>query len=414
MMDRPVVKKRSNLKRNSIGGFIIFLFGLGVFILSGESSQRIDKDAVEIKSVQQGPFSVYAIGNGTVIPRDVDYLIPKVSGEIVSVNVKSGDLVEKGQILFVINNEEVMVEFGNQEIALAEAKAARASKEFSLETKRLQLQMEVLRARTAYEVQHEEYLAYKTLLDKPNPPISLLLFRQAEIRDIQLKKIYEIEKGRLDNFNNSMKTQLNEYTARVSLAENMLSRIRTKVDELQLKARTNGVVQDVDLKPGQRVEVGTVLALVSNPDEVYIRLKVSAVQGHKLAQGQVASVTFENKNKTGRVIRIDPNVKGTTIDVDIELDEEVKIRTNMFVSGKIVIEELGKALFVDAPPNAIENGTSSVYLLTDNGAHAQLRKVNTGYLSAGRIQIRDGLLAGDKIVVSDTGRFQGVERVALY
>lgn len=414
MMDRPTQKKTSFKKVYFTSFVVLALAFASYWILSDTSSSRADKDSMQIKTVQKGPFNVFVVGNGTVVPRDIDYILPKTAGELVAVNVKSGDFVRKGDTLFVIENEELMVEFGSREIALAEAKAALDAKAFELETQTLQLQMAMLQAETAYRVQAEEHQTHEILMEKDDPPISLLEFRQSSIRTTQLKKIYDLELTRLSNFDASRKSQINQYELRVSLAENMFTRMRDRVEDLNLKASRDGVIQNVDLKPGQRVDVGAVIGLVSNPDEVYVRLKVSAVQGHRLEQGQAAVITVRGDDKSGKVVRIDPNVRGTTIDVDIELDQNARLQSDMFVSGKIIIEELEEALFVEAPSNTIENGISSFYRVSEDGAHVQLSKVETGLLSAGKVQIRSGLKAGDKIVVSGVGKFNGAERVALH
>lgn len=412
-MDRPIQKKRSFKKTYITAAALFSLIFAGYWILSDSSSSRIDSDSVKIKTVQKGPFSIYIVGNGTVIPRDVDYIMPKTSGELVSVNVVSGEFVKAGQLLFVIENEELLVEYGNREIALAEAKAALDAKVFELETQKLQLKKTVLQAQSAYNVKQEEFDAYKALVAMDNPTISRLKFRDTEIRSIQLKKVYELELSVLKYFEGSMQSQLSQYQSRVNLAENMLARTRERVEDLKLKAHRSGVIQDVDLKPGQMVKVGSVIGMVSNPEEVYVRLKVSAVQGHLLKVGQSALITTQGEEKAGKVVRVDPNVRGTTIDVDIELEDSARLRGNMFVSGKITIEELDSVLFVDAPSNTIENGTSSFYKISQDGKNAELTKVQTGLLSAGRVQIKNGLLAGDKIVVTDTNKFNGSANVAL-
>ena len=414
MMDRPVQKKQSNVKLYATIGAAIGLLVLAAWVLMSSASMRIGKDKLQLAVVAEGPFNAYVVGNGTVVPKHVDYIMPKTSGELVDVNVESGDAVKKGQVLFVIQDEELLLEYGNREIALAEAQAALAAKAFELETQKLQLRVAVLQAQSAFKVQVEEFEANRTLIEMDNPPISLLKYRQSKIQAEQLKDVYELEQTRLANFEDSKQSQLNQFELKVSLAQNMLNRIGKRVDDLNLRSKLDGIIQDVDLKPGQRVEVGTVIGLVTNPEDVYVRLKVSAVQGHRLRLGQTAIVTTRGEDRSGRVIRIDPNVKGTTIDVDIELDDDAKLRTNMFVSGKVIIQELANALFVEAPSNTIENGVSSFYQFSADGSHIELIKVETGLISAGVVQILSGLQHGDQIVTSDTGSFNGAERVNLH
>lgn len=413
-MDRPIQKKK-NSKKLYLSILAISLVLLASYIVLSDSSPvQLDKDEIRVGTVQQGEFTVVVVGNGTVISRDAEYVLPKAAGEVTSVEVESGDWVEEGQTLFVFENEELVEEYDTREIGLAEAKAALAAKAFELETQRLQLETAVLQAESAYRVKEEEYRAQKILMENENSPVSILDYRQTEIQTIQLRKIFELEQNRLNNFHDSMKVQLNQYEARLDLAEKMVARLRDRVDNLNLKAKKSGIIQDVDLKPGQRVEVGSVIGVISNPDDVYVRLKVSAVQGHRLKQGQNAVIDVSGVERQGKVVRIDPNVKGTTIDVDIELlEKEANLRSNMFLSGRIVVMEMASALFVEAPSNAIENGNSTMYVLNANGDQAILQKVETGYLSAGKIQVASGLNVGDRVVVSDTTRFRSANSVAL-
>lgn len=413
-MDRPIQKKNSS-KKLYFSALAISLVLLASYLVFSDSSPvQLDKDEIRVGTVQQGEFTVVVVGNGTVISRDAEYVLPKAAGEVTSVEVESGDWVEEGQTLFVFENEELVEEYDTREIGLAEAKAALAAKAFELETQKLQLETAVLQAESAYRVKEEEYRAQKILMENENSPVSILDYRQTEIQTIQLRKIFELEQNRLNNFHDSMKVQLNQYEARLDLAEKMVARLRDRVDNLNLKAKKSGIIQDVDLKPGQRVEVGSVIGVISNPDDVYVRLKVSAVQGHRLKQGQNAVIDVSGVERQGKVVRIDPNVKGTTIDVDIELlEKEANLRSNMFLSGRIVVMEMASALFVEAPSNAIENGNSTMYVLNASGDQAILQKVETGYLSAGKIQVASGLNVGDRVVVSDTTRFRSANSVAL-
>lgn len=412
-MDRPAKKKRISKKPYIFFAFVLILVFISYWVFAN-TGKRVSKSDMEIKMVQQGPFKVYAIGNGTVVPKNVDYIMPKINGELSVVNVRSGDSVVKDQILFVIENEELMTDYGNHEIALAEAKAALGAKTFDLETVKLELERTTLEAETAYEVQNAEYQAYKSLQARSSLPVARLIFEQSEIKVIQQEKIYKLELTRLKNFKASMNTQINQYESRVRSAENILSRTTSRVDSLRLKAKMNGVIQDVDLKQGQHVDVGTVIGIVSNLDQIYIRLSVSAVQANRIKLGQSAIITIRKEDKVGKVVRIDPNVKGTTIDVDVELDEDITLPSNMYVSGKIIIEELSDALFVDAPSGIVEDGVSYIYRLDENGQNIQLTKVETGLLSAGKVLIRGGLSSGDKIVISSTSHLNGVSQISLH
>jgi hypothetical protein len=88
-------------------------------------------------------------------------------------------------------------------------------------------------------------------------------------------------------------------------------------------------------------------------------------------------------------------------------------RPDMSVDGAIQIEFLTDVLSVGRPVQAQENATIGLYRLEADGEHAHRVGVTLGSSSVDRIEIVEGLAEGDRVVLSDTSRWDDNERIRL-
>ena len=73
----------------------------------GEMQQQTQTTVVRAEEPETGNIYLTTELTGTVEPDDVVHVYAKASGDITAVNVKAGDTVTKGQVLFTIDTEQV-------------------------------------------------------------------------------------------------------------------------------------------------------------------------------------------------------------------------------------------------------------------------------------------------------------------
>lgn len=73
----------------------------------GEMEQQTQTTVVRAEEPETGNICLTTELTGTVEPDDVVHVYAKASGDITAVNVKAGDTVTKGQVLFTIDTEQV-------------------------------------------------------------------------------------------------------------------------------------------------------------------------------------------------------------------------------------------------------------------------------------------------------------------
>lgn len=393
---------------------VIASLGVALYFSRSLNALRVERDDIRIGTVKRGDFEVKVLGNGVVVPGDVEFVLPKSAGEVLEVHVESGDMVKEGQLLFTFVSDELLEELSGKELIVAESKASLASRQFELDEKSISLASEELRLKSEFKQADVTYRAMDKLMQLKSPPVSILQYRTEKIRAEQLKQQWMLAKSQLANFKKTRDALLEEYRVSVSVARENLKNTQKKVDALSLRANKSGVIQEVKLKPGQRVFVGEALGKIVNTDELFIRLKVPAARSENLAIDQSAVIRSNGRNVEGRVIRIDPTVEGANLIVDIALNERSPfLRTNMYVSGEISVSTLNDVLYVEKMSDLIENGTARVYVLAGSENRANLREVQFGALSSRYVHIVKGLESGEQVVLSDLDAARGEESIVI-
>ncbi|WP_339068687.1 HlyD family secretion protein [Teredinibacter turnerae] len=260
-MDKQIERKQGwvlKYKWVVLGAVLLIVILLG-YSFSDIGNLRVASEDIRTGVVKKGAFAVQVLGNGTVVPNDIDLVIPRTVGDVVEVHVKSGDYVTPGQLLFTLTNEELKVELSAQSLELAESNATLASRSFELDEQLTKLEFEEVRLESEFRIVDEKYQALRKLMNLDVPPISALDYSQAKIRAEQFRKQWKLAVQQVENFKQKRDAQLEQYRVNVTVAEKRLENIRQKVDSLSLKAKKEGVIQEVEIKPGQRLNLGQVL-----------------------------------------------------------------------------------------------------------------------------------------------------------
>ncbi|WP_028876884.1 efflux RND transporter periplasmic adaptor subunit [Teredinibacter turnerae] len=415
-MDKQIERKQSwvlKYKWVVLGAVLLIVILLG-YSFSDIGNLRVASEDIRTGVVKKGAFAVQVLGNGTVVPNDIDLVIPRTVGDVVEVHVKSGDYVTPGQLLFTLTNEELKVELSAQSLELAESNATLASRSFELDEQLTKLEFEEVRLESEFRIVDEKYQALRKLMNLDVPPISALDYSQAKIRAEQFRKQWRLAVQQVENFKQKRDAQLEQYRVNVTVAEKRLENIRQKVDSLSLKAKKEGVIQEVEIKPGQRLNLGQVLGKIVSSNDIFVRLKVPAIKSDKLEVNQNAVIESNGRKIQGKVIRIDPNVVGASLSVDIALEQEAPfLKTNMYVSGEIKVFNIEETLFVEKMSSLVENSSTKIYVFGESKKSAYLKEVQFGEISNRYVQIKAGLEEGQEIILTDLDDARGAEKIII-
>ena len=246
-------------------------------------------------------------------------------------------------------------------------------------------------------------------------PVERMIFSRARDRLSEAKERHALETRRLEVADDALDAQIALRRADVERLRAIAKFQQERLASMRVRAGQAGVVQQLDLQPGQWVQSGTPLAKVASLGRLKAVLQVTDTQARDLAIGLAATVDTRNGVVHGHVVRIDPGVQNGTVAVDIALEDSLPrgARPDLGVDGTIEIERIASVLSVGRPAAGGSEGPAPLFRLEPDGHSAVRVPVMLGRASFDAIEIVAGLKEGDRVILSEMSRFDHVSRVRL-
>ena len=237
----------------------------------------------------------------------------------------------------------------------------------------------------------------------------------AKLQEEQLGVRYEIEQKRIRKLEDSIDAQLAVEKTRLEQARALYELRRSRLESLQVRAGIRGVLQEVPVEEGQRVTPGTNLARVAQPRKLKAEVRIAETQAKDVTVGQKAVIDTRNGKIDGRVVRIDPAVQQGTVTVEVKLVGELPkgARPDLSIDGTVELERLEDVLYMGRPIYGQPNSTIGLFKVTSDGDFAELVQVRIGRSSTNTVEVVEGLIEGDRVILTDSSQWDDATRIRL-
>ncbi len=184
-----------------------------------------------------------------------------------------------------------------------------------------------------------------------------------------------------------------------------LEKERTARQRVQIYAQTSGVVAHLGVREGQYISSSTEVMSIADLDRVWILAEVFERQAAWVQSGQRAEVELDylpGKRWQGTVDYVYPELdaKTRTLKVRLRFDNDSEmLRPNMFARVTIFGTETAPVLHIAREALIPGGAVNRVVIALDEGKF-RAQAVEIGIESGDRIEIRQGLDAGDRVVTS--------------
>lgn len=395
--------------------FIVLALIVGVFVVMKFFTTKDDATVVELATVDEINLVETVSGTGKIQPEIEIKITPEVSGEIINLPIKEGQVVNKGDLLVVINPNLYESNLDRMVAMLSTSKAGLEQAEAQLkETK-------------------ASYARNKTLFEK-----GVISGSEWD----QVVRSYEVAKA------NKNSAFYNVESSKAAVEEAKVNLLKTTI-----YAPSAGTISRVDVELGERVlgtqqMAGTELLRVANLNSMEVEVNINENDIVKVKVGDETKINvdaFLKKEFKGIVTSISNSASNQTLSADQVTTFKVKIkilresyedlldgkledyspfRPGMTAAVDIITHVKNKVVAV--PISAIVMRTPSDTLTTpsenktvqvteklkeavfvDAQGVAQLRFVKTGIQDDKNIEIVQGLKKGDVII---TGPYSTVSK----
>jgi RND family efflux transporter MFP subunit len=188
-----------------------------------------------------------------------------------------------------------------------------------------------------------------------------------------------------------------------------LSLARQQLADTILQSPIDGAVRERRASVGEFLAAGAPVVQLVRMHPLRLRVAVPERDAAAVRIGQPVRVRPEgaSADHSGRVVRLSPAIQeqNRTLVVEAEVaNNEGKIRPGSFAKAEIVVESDRPAILVPARAIVTFAGIEKVFGVKDGLAVE--KRIRTGRRSADRVEVLEGLVSGEQVVV-DPGNLAG-------
>jgi HlyD family secretion protein len=413
-VDIPRPQKKKYGRYIGIGVGVLVLTVVTVALARLEpAAPSVERATVWMDTVEQGELVRQVRGPGTLVPEDMRWISAVTAGRIEQRHVRPGATVQRGDLLLEMSNPDVQLQALEAERQLASAQA-------SLVSLRTQLQSDLLSRRSQVE---QTRVAANEAARLEESMISLGQKNLASDNEVLRARETSAElRNRLSLDEQQLRTLEESLQRQIALAEENVSRQRAvaqfqrdRVQSMQVRAGSDGVVQEIPWEVGQWANSGAVLARIAQPGKLKAVLRIPETQVRDIAVGQPATIDTRNGLVQGHVMRIDPASVAGTVTIEVALPDTLPrgARPDLSVDGTVEIERLENVMHVGRPAYGQAESQVGLFKLEPNGKEAVRVSVRLGRSSVNEIEIVNGLQPGDVVILSDLSQYDSSDRIRL-
>ncbi|MGD9903993.1 MAG: efflux RND transporter periplasmic adaptor subunit [Vicinamibacterales bacterium] len=321
--------------------------------------------AVELSKPTTGDIAAELNVVGNLIGAATVDVVPRTGGRLVSVNVKLGDRVGRGQLLAKIEDQEITEQVKQAEASFQVAQATIRQREADLKFAEVNLE----RSKSLFERQ--------------------LLPRQS-----------------LDD----AEARAAAATAQLDLARAQFAQAQARLDELRINLANTSITSPVNGFVGKRnVDPGAwasnAAPVVSVVDISSVRLVANVVEKdlRLVSVGDPARVevdAFPGEAFSGRIARVAPVLDPTTRTAEIEIEvpnADFRLKPGMYARMSVTVERRTNTTLVPKSAVVDYNSTRGVFTMTAENK-AKFLPIETGLEDAERVEVRSGITTADTLV----------------
>jgi HlyD family secretion protein len=370
----------------------------------------VDRARVSIAAVERGNFVRDIAADGQVVAAVSPTLYANALGT-VTLKVHAGDTVAKGQVLAVVDSPDLTAKMSQEEATLvglrldwqratldAEHKLAQLRDAYNqAEVDQKTAQRERDRSRKAYEL--GSYSELQALRAEDALEKAQFAFQQA--------------KSTYDSQPKQNRFDIDSKKALLDRQQYLVDDLKRQVDGLNVKSPVDGQVGQVQIADRASVAKDAPLLTVVDLSALEVEIKVTESLARDLRSGMTADLEGGGHHWQGVVSGVSPEVVAGQVTARLRFGAEkpAGLRQSQRLSVRIFIDRRDNVLMVDRGSFVDQEGGRFAYVV--HGNIAERHPVQLGAASIAKVEILDGLSAGDQVVISGTDAFNGAQRVIL-
>ena len=403
-----------------IGGAVVFKNIKGKEVSENVASLQTDLGIpIELATVSKSDIVEDISYIGTISSKKSAIVSPAIGGQIVKIYVEEGSIVQAGDLLAKIDDNQLSASYVTAQKKLetlrtnynylnSELKGFYATNPLVKKLDTLTSNYEYIKGESVkYEQLYTEGAISKTAYDKIKQEEDTVYFQLAELR------------ATIDDAYSKLSHERDMTESQISELNSSINEMAIKIEDTLIKAPIQGVVKKVYYDEGDLAAMGKPFADIDDNDELLVKVNITESDINKIKVGDKAVLKIKGLNNEiiTTVSKIIPNVNPNTrigiVEIGpIRAEEGVTLVSGNSAEVNIVTNEVKDKLIIPKSTIKSLNDESIVYLYEDG--IVKETKITTGLIVGENTEVIEGLKEGDKIAIKNLSKLYEDAKVYVF
>ena len=335
---------------------------------------------VETAPAQPRLFDSKLEAVGELQPQAAVDVMSRISGRLKDVMVQRGDPVTKGQLLAVVDDEDLQQQISRAEASIAVARAGVSREQATYDNLVLQVER--------YQALHSEEL-----------------ISNQDLQNIESQLRAE-------------RAQLELVKAQVQQAEASLRELKIQQDQTRVYAPLTGFVGTRYVDPGALVSASVPIVRVLDVSRLKTVVPVTERMIGQVRVGLPAEMSIDGvpgQEYDGKVTRISPFLDPETRSADVEIElanRKGDLKPGMFARVMIAAGAPAEVLAIPRDALLTRGDEKGVFLLTSEQT-TEYRRIEIGRIQGDYVEVLEGIGEGTQVVTAGAQKLNEGDKVRI-
>lgn len=359
---------------------------------------------IRVSEVRRGDIANAINAAGIVIPVHEELVSSPIQSRVAKVHAKPGQKVAAGELLLELDDHTIRLALDSLREQLAQQENRIGGLTLELEQKRKQIVSNIELLELDLQSARVKKERYTTLRKAGGVSGEDMLTAELNVTrfEIQLRQQKEL----IEDTRRSTSSSIEGARLQKSILQKQIDQQQALLERTRVSAPFAGTLTMLLEEEGASVQMGQLVARVSEPDNYKVEASLSDFHARMLSPGLAVRVEQDKEILSGRVQTILPEIQNGTIKLIVALDQphHPQLRNKMRVDVAVITGEKPGALLVDTGPGFNGKGRQAVWVVREG--LARKTEIEIGASDGKVVEIVSGAQLHDKLIVSDTSSFK--------
>ena len=414
-MDKQIKKKKWPPKKIAMfAGSVLFIaFVIYIFVFGmSKSSLNVKAERLTISEVRKGPFQEFIPVMGNVLPY-YHYLTAVEGGTVEEIYLEAGTKVKKGDPILRLANTTLLINLMWRESELFQQINNLRNTRLDMERYRLQLNQQLAQVENNLQQQKRVFERYQELIKD-----DLISQHEYELAKDQYEYLLKNRDLTIESQKKDIEfreRQVDALEGQVDRMNNNLEIIRSRLENLTIKAPVAGYLTSLNAEIGQSKQAGVDLGQIDTLEGYRIRAEIDEHYIARVQEGRKGTFEFAGNNYDIVVTKKYPEVVEGRFEVDMEFEDEtpVGITAGQTYHIRLELGDISEAILLARGGFSQTTGGNWAYVLEGSGDVALKRRIRLGRQNPDYFEVLEGLEPGEKVITSSYESFGNMDRLVL-